>query len=108
MVLPVETAVPCGLILNELTTNALKHAFPSGSGGTVTVGTELHAESATVSLWVRDTGVGLPAGQDGSPTQSLGLRLVQILAGQLRGTVEQETGPGAFFKVTFRLQGVSS
>ncbi len=62
--LPIEAAVPCGLLLNELAGNALKHAFPGNSGGEVTVTLEHDAATGTVSLQVRDNGVGLPAGMD--------------------------------------------
>jgi len=108
IVLPIEKAVPCGLALNELAGNALKHAFPNGGGGEVTVGMELDPVTKTVCLWVRDNGIGLPTGLDWRQSQSLGLRLVQILAGQLRGTVATETGPGTVFKVTFCLNGLQS
>ena len=55
-----------------------------------------------------DNGVGLPADLDWRQSRSLGLRLVQILAGQLRGTVETGAGPGAEFRITFFLNGVQS
>jgi len=106
IVLPIETAVPCGLILNELVGNALKHGFPNGSSGEVTVALECNPATGTACLRVRDNGVGLPAGRDWRQSGSLGLRLVHILAGQLRGTLETETGPGAKFKITFCLNGV--
>jgi PAS domain S-box-containing protein len=106
--LSIETAVPCGLILNELAGNALKHAFPNGSDGEVTVGLEHHAATNTACLWVRDTGVGLTPGLDVRRSTSLGLRLVHILAGQLHGTVETRTGPGAEFRMTFPLNGSQS
>jgi PAS domain S-box-containing protein len=106
--LPIEEAVPCGLILNELAGNALKHAFPDGSGGEVTVGLELDPATQTVCLWVRDNGVGLPDGLDWRQSRSLGLRLVLMLAGQLSGTVETGPGPGAEFRVTFPLKGFQS
>ncbi|MBV5328325.1 MAG: PAS domain S-box protein [Chlorobium sp.] len=108
LVLPIETAVPCGLILNELAGNALKHAFANGNGGEVTVALQLDPATATVCLRVSDNGVGLPAGMDWRQSGSLGLRLVQILAGQLRGTLEMGTGPGAEFRVTFCLNGLPS
>jgi len=108
MALPIEAAVPCGLILNELVGNALKHAFPTGSGGEVTVGLEQDPDTETVCLWVRDNGVGLPAGLEWQQSRSLGLRLVQMLAGQLCGRVETGTGPGAEFRVTFALKGFQS
>ena len=98
--LSVETAVPCGLILNELATNALKHAFRDRSEGEVAV--ELHAGAdGLVRLRVRDNGVGLPAGLDWQQSRSLGIRLVQMLAKQLNGTVEASTNRGAEFRLTF-------
>jgi len=104
--LPIETAVPCGLILNELAGNALKHAFPKGSGGEVMVGLKYNPANGTACLRVRDNGIGLPVGLDWRHSSSLGLRLVQILAGQLRGTVETGAGPGAEFQVNFPLKGM--
>jgi len=89
----VATAVPCGLILNELASNALKHAFPS-DGGEVTVGLSREPATGRLRLWVRDNGVGLPADLDWRHARSLGLRLVQMLARQLEGTVETGSGPG--------------
>jgi PAS domain S-box-containing protein len=107
--LTIETAVPCGLILNELAGNALKHAFPNGSDGEVTVGLENDATTSTACLWVRDNGVGLSPDLDWRQTSSLGLRLVQILTGQLRGTVETVViGTGTEFRVTFPFNGSQS
>jgi PAS domain S-box-containing protein len=103
--LPIETAVPCGLILNELAGNALKHAFPNGSAGEVTVGLELDPTTETLCLRVRDNGVGLPEGLELRQSCSLGLRLVEMLACQLRGTVETGPGPGAEFRIIFSLKG---
>jgi PAS domain S-box-containing protein len=101
--LPVDTAVPCGLILNELAGNALKHAFRGRTAGEVTVA--LHrAEDGRVSLSVRDNGVGLPAEFDWQQAGSLGLRLVQMLAGQLHATVEVERDGGTEFNLSFRLK----
>ncbi len=104
--LPIEAAVPCGLLLNELAGNALKHAFPGNIGGEVTVSLEYDAVSGAVSLQVRDNGVGLPAGMDWRQSRSLGLRLVQILTNQLRGTLETGSGPGTMFQVNFFLKEV--
>jgi PAS domain S-box-containing protein len=98
--LSVATAVPCGLILNELVSNALKHAFPSG-GGKVTVGLAREPASGRLCLRVVDDGVGLPAGFDWRHARSLGLRLVQMLAAQLDGSVEAGAGPGTEFRVSF-------
>lgn len=108
IVLSIEKAVPCGLILNELAGNALKHGFPNGMSGEVVVALEHDPRSATACLQVMDNGVGLPAEQDWRQTGSLGLRLVNILTGQLRGTLETKIDAGTKFKITFSLNGVSS
>lgn len=100
--LPLHSAAPCGLILNELATNALKHAFCDRADGEVTV--ELQADDAgQVRLAVRDNGVGLPPDIDWRQGKPLGLRLVQMLTTQLRGTVESHPAPdgGTEFEVTF-------
>jgi PAS domain S-box-containing protein len=87
VLLSIDMAIPCGLMINELVTNALKHAFPQGRRGTITV--QLHArEHGQVELSVSDDGVGLPHDFDLSKTTSLGLQLVQILTDQLQGTLE--------------------
>jgi two-component sensor histidine kinase len=112
--LSVNTAVPCGLILNELATNALKHAFGErdGHGGEAGVGGGAVARGVVsvslrggpegqVCLCVRDNGSGLPAGLDWRHADSLGLRLVQILAEQLHATVEVSSGGGTAFLVSF-------
>jgi two-component sensor histidine kinase len=101
----IETAVPCGLLLNELASNALKHAFPNNRSGNVTVSLEHAPSTNTVHLRVCDDGIGLPAGVNWRQSKSLGLRLVIILAGQLHATVDTGTGPGTDFRVTFSLDG---
>jgi PAS domain-containing protein len=95
-------------ILNELVGNALKHAFPNGGGGEVRVGLDLDPAVGTVRLWVCDNGSGLPAGLDWRQSNSLGLRLVQMLVKQLRGTMTTGTGPGTGFQVAFSLERFQS
>ncbi len=99
--LPVDTAVPCGLILNELASNALKHAFPNQTGGEVTVGLSQDAVSRKVYLRVADNGRGLPPNLNWRESPSLGLRLVHMLAQQLHGAVEISPGPGTEFRISF-------
>lgn len=99
--MPIVTAVPCGLILNELVNNTLKHAFPDGRSGEVRVSLEYDAASEMVCLRVHDNGVGLPAEFDWRSIQSLGLRLVQLLVDQLQGTVGLKTGSGTEFVISF-------
>ena len=102
--LSIDTAIPCGLILNELVGNALKHAFPHIDGAEVAVGLDIDPAAKVVCLRVRDNGVGLPANFDLHQSKTLGLRLVKILAKQVRGTVETATGPGTEFKINFPLK----
>jgi PAS domain S-box-containing protein len=99
--LPIFTAVPCGLIINELVGNAIKHAFDNSSGGELTVSLQPVPETAHVCLRVRDNGSGLPAGFDWQRSRSLGLRLVHILTRQLHGTVEAVSDKGTEFIVVF-------
>jgi len=97
--LPVDVAVPCGLILNELAGNTLKHAFRGRNEGQVTV--SLQGLADRVCLRVRDNGIGLPAGFDGQQAGTLGLRLVQMLAGQLDAVVEVHSEEGTEVAITF-------
>lgn len=99
--LPVDIAVPCGLILNELAGNALKHAFRGRAEGEVAV--SLHrAPEGHIALCLRDNGVGLPPELDWRQSPSLGLQLVQMLAGQLNATVELSVRGGTEFRMTFK------
>ena len=95
-----DTAVPCGLIVNELLSNALKYGFPKGRSGMVRL--ELrYLTPGTVSLTVEDDGAGLPVDFDWRTSSSLGLRLVRTLAEQLGGRVEWHRGPGTTFAIQF-------
>jgi PAS domain S-box-containing protein len=97
--LPVDQAIPCGLILNELISNALKHAFPTGAGA---IRVELRQlAGGRVLLGVSDDGVGLPANFDPARSASLGMHLVVALAEQLGGRLEIESPPGAAFRINF-------
>jgi two-component sensor histidine kinase len=98
--LPVETAVPCGLILNELVTNAFKHAFRGRAEGQVTTALSTGPDER-VTLRVGDDGVGLPAGMDWRQSRSLGLQLIHLLSGQLDASVEVRTGVGTEFLISF-------
>jgi len=101
LLLAPEMAVHCGLILNELASNAIKHAFPNGDGCEVSVSLAVDPDTGAVCLRVRDNGVGLPANLEWRQASSLGLRLVQMLTSQMRGTVQTGPGPGTEFQVNF-------
>jgi PAS domain S-box-containing protein len=97
--LALDSAIPCGLIINELVSNALKHAFLNGSAGHITV--DLHQEGGKNVLVVSDDGVGLPGDLDVQTTETLGLQLVSALVQQLDGTLELERDSGTVFKISF-------
>jgi two-component sensor histidine kinase len=100
--LPINAAVPCGLILNELVTNAFKHAFPDGRNGKV--GLELSPDgNGGVCLAVSDDGVGLPADFEIGQTATLGLQLIVLLTEQLGGTLTIERSNPTRFSVRFPL-----
>jgi PAS domain S-box-containing protein len=101
--LSIDQAVPCGLIINELVSNAFKHAFPGGRRGTVQI--RIFAlDEAEVVLEVRDDGVGLAAELDLRNPPSLGLRLVQgLLKYQLRGSLKVVIDGGTAFTVRWPL-----
>jgi two-component sensor histidine kinase len=99
--LGVDQAIPAGLMLNELISNALKHAFPERQAGEIVV--EGALKKNEVQLSVRDNGVGLPEGFDPARAgKSLGLRIVNILARQLKGSLSFEAkARGCLFRIRF-------
>ncbi len=99
--LGVNQAIPCGLILNELITNAFKYAFPGGRRGTIRVGIRRDEGEADVELTVADDGVGMPEGLDIHHTSTLGMELVVTLAQQLNGTIELKQDGGTCVQVRF-------
>jgi PAS domain S-box-containing protein len=99
--LEVDTAIPCGLIINELVSNALKYAFPPGRSGEISIELTPTAENEFL-LIVRDDGVVLPKDFDWRASNTLGLKLVTDLTMQLDGTVEVDAGRGTTFRITFR------
>lgn len=95
--LDIDTAVPLGLIINELATNSIKYAFPNGKG-TITI--KLTTKNNKIELTVADNGIGLPESIDLKKTKTLGLKLVNILTKQLNGKINLKTKPGTKFKIT--------
>ncbi|WP_413161056.1 PAS domain-containing protein [Capilliphycus salinus ALCB114379] len=99
--LNLETAHPCGLIVNELVSNAFKHAFPDNRSGKIWI--KLHQNSDyIVTLTVADDGVGFPTDIDFRQVDSLGMELVCTLINQLEGTIELIRDNGTTFELTFQ------
>jgi len=104
----IDTAIPCGLVINELFSNCLKHAFTPVNSGEINgnksnliyVGFNSDNTGGLV-LSVKDNGVGLPEGLDYKDTESLGLQLVCTLTEQLGGSIEVESGVGSEFRISF-------
>jgi PAS domain S-box-containing protein len=98
--LDVSRAIPCGLIINELVTNALKHAFPGDREGKILVRMDQKDEDK-FELVVKDTGVGLPEGFDLSKAETLGFQIVRDLVKQLSGSIEVRKGDGMEIVIRF-------
>jgi PAS domain S-box-containing protein len=96
----INIAIPLGLIINELITNSLKHAFPKGRGGEITL--DFHKKEDSFELTVKDNGIGFPEDLDYRSTSSLGLQLVNSLTEQIDGKVEMDGSNGTCFKITFQ------
>jgi two-component sensor histidine kinase len=94
--LDVNTAMPCALILNELTSNTLKYAFPESHKGTMSI-VMRRISHETIFLLFKDDGKGLPPEVDLENTKTLGLRLVRVLTRQLKGSVELTPGSGTSY-----------
>lgn len=94
-----ETAIPLGLILNELISNSLKHAFPDSEGE---IFISLHHKGEEIEVIIKDNGVGLPEDMDLKNPRKLGLQLVNTLVEQLEGTIEVDRSHGTEFKIKFK------
>lgn len=103
--LGIDTAIPCGLIINELVSNSLKYAFPKGKDGEIRISLQRIADvtSGMFELIVSDNGVGISPELDLKKTESLGLRLITNLAeNQLQGNVEINREQGTKFQIRFK------
>ena len=95
-----ETAIPVGLIVNELISNSLKHAFPDGRKGEISVA--ITQQNAMLTIQYKDNGVGIPQDFDWRHAESLGLQLVILLVDQLDGTIELDRSSGTVFTIVVK------
>ncbi len=99
--LDIDTAIPCGLIINEVISNCLKYAFPDLRKGQITIDLEEKSESEYL-LTIHDNGIGIPAEVNFANTNSLGLKLIKILSEQLGGSAELNRDKGTEFRILFK------
>jgi two-component sensor histidine kinase len=98
--LNINTAIPCGLIVNELISNALKHGFPDGRKGQLEI--HLHRVAGDgYLLRVRDDGIGIPQGLDLRKTETLGMQIINTLVEQIDGRLEFDSQEGTTFRLGF-------
>jgi PAS domain S-box-containing protein len=108
VLLPLEQAIPAGLIVDELLTNSLKHAFSDGrESGTIAIKQGLSPEGE-LAIEVRDEGMGLPSSVDPERAESLGMMIMRILSGQLGGSLEFRVDGGTVATLRFRIAPVSA
>lgn len=100
--LPINEAIPCSLIINELVSNSLKHGFPNHASGNIGIGVQ-QLPDRQVELRITDDGVGIPESVNLDRTGTLGLQLVHLLARQLNGTLRVHRAQPTSFTLTFPL-----
>ena len=99
ILLGVDTAIPCGVIINELVVNSLKHAFPEGQPGEIAI--RFREEDRQYTIIFKDDGVAFPKDLDVSRPSSLGLTIVKALTDQLGGAMDMDHQDGCEIKITF-------
>ena len=104
--LDIDTAVPCGLIINEIVSNSLKHAFTDGRKGEIRVGL-LQVQPDHFRLSIADNGIGMPEGFSVATSDSLGIQLIQALTDQLEGTLEVVNSPGKGMEYIINFKRIS-
>ena len=98
--LAIDTAIPLGLMINELISNSLKYAFPGGRKGEISLA--IHRQDHTITILFKDNGVGIPNDLDWRNAKSMGLRLVAGLVQQLQGTIELDRTAGTVFNIVVK------
>ena len=98
--LDVNTSIPLGLVVNELISNSLKHAFPNNRKGVIEI--KFYKENNKYTLLVADDGIGLPEDFKLLNANSMGLMLINSLAEQIEGELTLDTRNGTCFEITFK------
>ncbi|MBZ2167100.1 PAS domain S-box protein [Methanobacterium spitsbergense] len=98
--LDIDTATSCGLIINELILNSLKHAFPNGKDGMIQI--EMYPKDECIEMIITDDGIGLPEILDFQNTYTLGLQLVKTLVYEMNGKIELKNNNGTKYKIKFK------
>lgn len=106
-VLDIDMLIPCGLIINELVTNSIKHAFPPEIDSPA-IHISFHSEDGYYFLKISDNGIGLPEKIDLNPTKTLGLFVLQSLVEQLEGTLDIQRNSGTTFSIRFMIPSLSA
>ncbi len=101
VMISIDKAVPCSLIVNELLSNSLKHAFPEGKSGKIVINFTFNPDSGMYLLDYRDNGIGFPQDMDIKKTGTLGMSLLFGLTRQLSGTISRVEGEGVHFMISF-------
>ena len=99
LMLSINTAIPCGLIINEILTNAIKYAFPGNRKGIIEI--KLKVEDEKINLQISDNGIGLPDDLNLKKVKSLGMKLIQVLTDQIDGELTIEGDIGTLYSLTF-------
>jgi two-component sensor histidine kinase len=96
----IDTAIPCGLLINEIISNSLKHAFPGTHKSEIGVSLDMNSDKY-FELIVRDNGKGIPEGFDYKKSKSLGIQLIMTLVKQLDGSIDIKKDRGTEYMITF-------
>lgn len=99
--LDIDKSIPCGLIINEIISNSLKHAFPNNKKGTITI--NMKTEKKYLILTIKDNGIGLPKNVDIDNTNTLGMTLIKSLINQLNGSLQLKNTTGTTYTLTIPL-----
>ena len=97
-------AIPCGLILSELISNSMKHAFPGKREGNIVIKIDKAGNDRNLQLTFKDDGIGFPESVDPNRPQTLGLKLIRILARQLKGSVEVDQSKGTEYRIQMKTE----